>query len=81
MYLNCFVNDKCIMFSRCHEQSQHHILKMTTQLSLQLFDKVLQEKMNGPRSPPNNAKNKLFFNIIHVYVYSIAKTERIHYCF
>lgn len=44
MYLNCFANDKCIVLSRGHEQSQHHILKMTTQLSLQLLDKVLQEK-------------------------------------
>ena len=46
MHLNCFVYDKCIMLSRGHEQSQHHILKMATQLSLELLDEILQRSEN-----------------------------------
>ena len=42
MHLDCFVYDECIMLSGGHEQSQHHILKMATQLSLQLLDEILR---------------------------------------
>ena len=66
MYLDCFVYDECIVLSGGHKQSQHHILKMATQLSLQLLDEILQA---GGGTWNNQIQCKCIKTITYMYLH------------